>query len=67
MILNRYTKSAVFTADDEEPKCLDCDNANSGLCEGCGPDRFWSHYRRSVPLREMLMKLADRINKESNK
>ncbi len=67
MILNRYTKMAVFTADDEEPECMCCDNIYSSCCNSCGPEHFWAGYRRSIQIKEMLMKLADRINRESNK
>lgn len=60
MTINRCTKSAVFNADDEEPKCLNCDNVNTGLCKNCGSGNCWRYYLRSVPLREMLKKWIER-------
>ena len=38
----------VFTADDEEPKCIRCDNRDDPLCfKYCGPEHGWYGYQRT--------------------
>ena len=37
----------IYTADDEEPDCLMCDNyQSSDLCSECGPEHWWHYYER---------------------
>lgn len=53
-------KLVEFSADDEEPKCLECDNVNTNRCDKCGPEHFWSWYRRTVPIKEILEDIVER-------
>ena len=41
-------KVRVYTADDEEPDCMTCDNmcAPDKFCTNCGKT-FWSGYKRT--------------------
>lgn len=37
----------IYTADDEEPDCLMCDNCQSSdLCSECGHEHWWHYYER---------------------
>lgn len=37
----------IYTADDEEPDCLMCDNCQSSdLCSECGSEHWWHYYER---------------------
>lgn len=37
-----------LTADDEEPKCVNCDNQDTNVCERCGGEYCWNGYCRSI-------------------
>lgn len=38
-----------YTADEEEPNCLECDSCTSGYgCSMCGPEYGWNGYIRTV-------------------
>lgn len=42
---------AIYTADNEEPKCERCDHINSPekyCIKHCGPENAWNGYRRSI-------------------
>lgn len=40
----------IFTADDEDPDCLNCDRCDSDYdcCNLCGPSYGWSGYIRTL-------------------
>ena len=40
------TEYIIYTADDEEPKCVMCDYFCDGFncCESCGPEHGWYGY-----------------------
>lgn len=42
-------KTTIYTADDEEPDCMKCDNvcASDSVCNICGPDGAWCNYKRT--------------------
>lgn len=44
-----FNTPRVHTADDEEPDCMRCDNvcASDEICNQCGPEGWWCHYRRT--------------------
>ena len=39
----------VYTADDEEPKCMRCDHicSSQDKCDKCGAEHWWQHYQRT--------------------
>lgn len=39
----------VYTADDEEPKCMRCDHVcgSQDRCDKCGPEHWWRYYQRT--------------------
>ncbi len=46
----------VYTADDEEPKCMRCDHCcgSDKICEKCGAEHWWANYRRTETYREVF-------------
>ena len=53
----------IYTADDEEPNCGRCDSCNSNLCNKCGPEYWWAHYRREErnPERSKLVRTLEKL------
>ena len=44
----------IFTADDEDPDCMECDNVDmpTEFCGStCGPEYGWCGYKRTCWLR----------------
>lgn len=39
----------IYTADNEEPKCMRCDNVcgSQDKCDKCGAEYWWQHYQRT--------------------
>ena len=61
---------AIYTADDEEPDCLMCDNCqNSDLCSECGPEHWWHYYEREEQDSEMnrLIIALERLGLKNHK
>ena len=44
-----------YNADDEEPKCENCDHIcdNFNCCELCGSENYWGGYIRTESVEEM--------------
>ena len=48
-----------YTADNEEPMCVRCDNINwkdEWCSECCGSDKGWAGYRRTEKIEDVLNK-----------
>ena len=51
-----------FTADDEDPDCMNCDhceNATYNFCmNNCGPEYGWSGYKRTLLLDDIAAEIS---------
>ena len=41
----------ILSADDEEPNCMKCDNADRCSGDRCGPEYGWAGYRSTRDVR----------------
>ena len=57
---------AVFNADDEEPKCAECDcmGAFEQFCKECGPEHCWCHYQRTIDVKDLVNYIGKKLNKK---
>ena len=45
----RLEERWIYTADDEEPNCMNCDHicGSQERCNKCGPEYWWQYYERT--------------------
>lgn len=51
----KVDKKIVYTADEEEPDCGQCDNCDGGILDCakfCGPEHGWYGYQRTEYLED---------------
>ena len=60
--------SIIYTVDDEEPHCLNCDRCDSkyDCCRYCGALKGWSGYRRTEYFTDREIEAVANYFKEIN-
>ena len=60
-------RTRVYTADDEAPKCMRCDNLlDDEKCDQCGPQNWWYYYKRTERIEESDETIEQEISRRSN-
>lgn len=69
-IFKREKDQVIYTADDEMPDCIQCDNCDQSAtfcCNSCGAEHGWFSYRRTAILSDIFKERGTGNNNEQER